>query len=113
MLAGGYVAWYGVCELRLYAGGSAEDPVVTAASGIQNALAGWVDRLGPAPFALALLALVALACVATLLTRRRTCSRTAPDRGGPVDPVDPPDPVGPGASTVVGRPASPDGRTSR
>lgn len=75
VLVGGYIAWYGIYELRVYAGGSTEDPVVNAASGIQNTLAGWVDTLGPTPFALALLALVALASAATVLARRRSRAR--------------------------------------
>ncbi|WP_407835944.1 cytochrome c biogenesis CcdA family protein [Streptomyces sp. DSM 116496] len=76
VLVGAYIAWYGVYELRLYAGASPDDPIVTAASGIQNTLAGWVDHLGPAPFALTLLALAALAGGAALLARHRSHNRT-------------------------------------
>jgi len=34
VLVGAYVAWYGLYELRVFAGGDADDPVVTAASHI-------------------------------------------------------------------------------
>lgn len=71
VLVGAYVAWYGVYELRVFAGGSADDPIVTAATSIQSSLAGWVETLGPVTFALALLALVALALSATVVPRRR------------------------------------------
>jgi len=80
VLVGAYIAWYGVYELRLYAGGSAEDPIVSAAGGIQNTLAGWVDRLGPGPFAIVLLALAALAAATSLLARRRTRTRATASR---------------------------------
>ncbi len=71
VMVGAYVAWYGLYELRVFGGGSAEDPIVTAATSVQSALAGWVDYLGPATFALALLALGALAVGATIVNRRR------------------------------------------
>lgn len=37
VLVGAYVAWYGWYELRVYAGDTADDPVITAASEIQTA----------------------------------------------------------------------------
>ena len=62
VIAGAYVAWYGVYELRVYAGGTVEDPVVDAATMIQDRLADWVDDLGPVAFAIAfvMLALTAI-----------------------------------------------------
>lgn len=58
VLAGAYVAWYGVYELRVYAGGTVEDPVVDAATTIQGRLADWVGELGPGAFAIAFVILV-------------------------------------------------------
>ena len=99
VLAGAYVAWYGVYELRVYAGADPDDPVVAAAAQIQNTLSGWVDRLGPWPFALALLALVALSAIGVARRRRRhPDSATAAPAGGPADTgpdtvMDPPAPA--------------------
>lgn len=70
--AGGYVAWYGIYELRVYAGGSATDPVVDAAGQVQVTLAQWVDRLGPLPLVLVLFALVAGAVTVSRSRRRAT-----------------------------------------
>lgn len=66
IVAGAYVAWYGVYELRVYSGSTTDDPVVDAATQIQNTVAGWVDELGPWPFAFALLAVVAAAAILKL-----------------------------------------------
>ncbi|MFC4126325.1 cytochrome c biogenesis CcdA family protein [Nocardia rhizosphaerae] len=47
VLAGLYVAYYGVYELRLFFGdGSADDPVVDGAGQVQQVLQRWVDELG-------------------------------------------------------------------
>lgn len=72
VLAGGYVAWYGIYELRVYAGADGEDPIVETAGELQNTLADWVDQLGAGTFALVLAALVTLGLVGALRTRRRT-----------------------------------------
>jgi cytochrome c-type biogenesis protein len=69
VVAGLYVAYYGWYELRVYSGGSAQDPVVDAAGQVQGSLARTVSGLGPGTVALVLLVLVALAVGATLLTR--------------------------------------------
>lgn len=72
VLAGAYVAYYGVYEWRLFSGsGSASDPVVDAAGVVQGALARAVDTVGPSPF-LGALALVVVA----VLVRRRRAERT-------------------------------------
>jgi cytochrome c-type biogenesis protein len=61
LLAGLYVAYYGVYELRLFhANASADDPIVDAASWLQSLLAGWVDWIGPVPVVLALFVIVGL-----------------------------------------------------
>lgn len=60
ILVGLYVAYYGVYELRLFAGaGDASDPVVDAAGAVQRTISGWVDAVGALPLlgALALLVL--------------------------------------------------------
>nr|WP_052478304.1 hypothetical protein [Kibdelosporangium sp. MJ126-NF4]CEL17539.1 putative hydrolase [Kibdelosporangium sp. MJ126-NF4]CTQ91235.1 putative hydrolase [Kibdelosporangium sp. MJ126-NF4] len=47
ILAGLYIGYFGVYELRLFhGGGSAEDPIVDAASALQTELSAWVDRSG-------------------------------------------------------------------
>lgn len=71
-----YVAWYGWYELRVYAGDTADDPVITAASEIQNRLARWVDQMGPTFFATALAVLVLVTIAARVWSTRRT-SRAA------------------------------------
>jgi cytochrome c-type biogenesis protein len=69
LLAGGYVAWYGWYELRLAAGrrDALQDPVIQAASQLQQTMSNALDTLGPAPLAAALAALLLTAA----LTRRR------------------------------------------
>ncbi|PRX49963.1 cytochrome c biogenesis protein CcdA [Prauserella shujinwangii] len=70
VLAGLYIGYYGVYELRLFhAGGSAEDPVVDAARGVQSTLAAWVDAIGPVPLVAALAVLVVLAAAVTSRVR--------------------------------------------
>jgi cytochrome c biogenesis protein CcdA len=46
LLAGLYVAYYGWYELRVFAGGSADDPVVGTATEIQGQIATWLDAVG-------------------------------------------------------------------
>jgi cytochrome c-type biogenesis protein len=73
VLAGSYVAWYGWFEIRVLAGRSATDPVVSTAVQVQGALTRWVAALGPG-------GVVALALVGTLLLfllLRRSRNRTA------------------------------------
>ncbi|QBI54444.1 cytochrome c biogenesis CcdA family protein [Streptomonospora litoralis] len=79
-LAGAYVAYYGWVELRVAAGGSAEDPVVGAATAAQSALARGLDALGPAPLAAVLVLLLALGTGGAVLRSRR--KRSAAAAGG-------------------------------
>lgn len=58
-----YVAYYGYYEVRLFRGGTAEDPVISAAGRLQRALAGWVYQQGAWPWLLALGATVGIAAV--------------------------------------------------
>lgn len=69
VLVGAYVSWYGWYELRVFAGQSGADPVISAASALQSRLARAVDVLGPPTFAVAL---ALLAGSAVVIKRRRT-----------------------------------------
>jgi len=84
VLVGLYVGYYGVFELRLFGGGaSPNDAVIASAGRLQGPLAGWVHQHGVAPWALALVALLAGVVVATVVRRAREASRaTSASRGG-------------------------------
>ncbi|WNV88183.1 cytochrome c biogenesis CcdA family protein [Umezawaea sp. Da 62-37] len=70
VVVGLYVGYYGVYELRLFLGaGSANDPVVEAAAGVQEWLASRVDALGALPL---VGVLVILVVGAVLVGRRKT-----------------------------------------
>ncbi|MBQ1076183.1 cytochrome c biogenesis protein CcdA [Micromonospora sp. C31] len=72
MVTGGYVAWYGWYEVRVFTGrGDPDDPVIDAAGAVQTALSGWLAGLGPWTVAALALALLALAAGVTLGRRRR------------------------------------------
>ena len=72
LLVGLYIGYYGVYELRLFGGGaSPNDAVIAAAGRLQGPLAGWVHQHGVAPWALALVALVASVGAATAVRRAR------------------------------------------
>lgn len=75
VVVGLYVAYYGWFELRLFADGSPDDPVIAAAGRVQRVLAGWVYQHGAWPWVLGLVAVTALAGGWTLL-RRRAARRT-------------------------------------
>lgn len=69
ILAGLYVGYYGVYEIRLFAGpGAVSDPVIGAASAVQQGVSAAVDGVGVLPL---LTALAVLVLGAALLTRRR------------------------------------------
>jgi cytochrome c-type biogenesis protein len=71
VLAGLYVAYYGVYELLLFhADRSAADPIVDAAGTVQSQLAEWIDHSGPLTAVIALVVLTALATWATRARRR-------------------------------------------
>ena len=70
VLVGLYVAYYGVYELRLFLGGAdAADPVVDGAGRLQGLLVGWFTEVGPVPFVVVLIVLVA---GTYLVVRRRS-----------------------------------------
>jgi cytochrome c biogenesis protein CcdA len=73
-----YVSYYGLYEVRLFAGtGSPEDRVIAAAGHLQGAIAGWVYRHGAWPWLAVLLVLT----VAALIAVRR--AREGDDSGPP------------------------------
>ncbi|MDF2711075.1 MAG: hypothetical protein K0R62_6727 [Nonomuraea muscovyensis] len=70
VLAGLYVMYYGWYELRVFSGGSADDPIVGAATALQGALAGWLESAGAGWIAL-VLALLAVGALVLRAVRRR------------------------------------------
>ncbi|WBC14747.1 cytochrome c biogenesis protein CcdA [Micromonospora sp. WMMA1998] len=66
VLTGGYVAWYGWYEVRLFAGGGADDPVIAAAGRVQGWVSDGLARLGPWGVAAVVAALVAVGVVGTV-----------------------------------------------
>jgi cytochrome c-type biogenesis protein len=82
VIVGAYVGWYGWYELRVYAGGTADDPIISAASEIQNRLARWVDALGPVAFTAILAGLVAVAIAARVVSARRKRRAASPTPTG-------------------------------
>lgn len=79
LAVGLYVAYYGLFEIRLFAGGSAADPVIAAAGRVQGVLAGWVYGHGALPWTVALATLAVAAGAVTLRRRRRARCATSPD----------------------------------
>jgi cytochrome c-type biogenesis protein len=68
---GGYVAYYGVYELRLYhADGNPVDPIVDAAATLQGWLSDWLRTIGPSWLAVVLVVLVGGFLVARRRVRR-------------------------------------------
>ena len=70
VLAGLYVGYYGLYEVRLFnANGSPSDRVIATAARVQGTLAAWVHQHGPWPW---VVAVAVLAAVATLSSVWRT-----------------------------------------
>jgi cytochrome c biogenesis protein CcdA len=80
VVAGAYVAWYGWFELRVLAGATTRDPVVTAALTLQGRLTRTVIDLGAAPLLGAAIAVVAVG--ASLALRRRAENTEVPAGAG-------------------------------
>ncbi|GAA2353298.1 cytochrome c biogenesis CcdA family protein [Nonomuraea africana] len=70
VLAGLYVCYYGFYELRVFAGGETDDPIVGAATAVQGVLAGWLAALGPGWITVALAALIGGAFFVRAVRRR-------------------------------------------
>lgn len=68
-IAGAYVTYYGVYELRVLSGGSVADPVIGAALVLQGTMSRAVVAVGPWP--LLTVALATVAAVASAVIRRR------------------------------------------
>jgi len=84
LAVGVYVGYYGLYEIRLFAGnGNPEDPVIAAAGRVQGAIAGWVHQHGAWPWlvALAVLTIAALGAAwrASATARSRADRATAGD----------------------------------
>ncbi|MGB2570799.1 cytochrome c biogenesis CcdA family protein [Micromonospora citrea] len=78
VLTGAYVAWYGWYEIRVFSGGSADDPVIDTAGRVQAAVSGWLDGLGPWVVTAVAVALLAVAVGSTVARRRRRGADPAP-----------------------------------
>lgn len=78
-VAGAYVAYYGVYELRVLAGGGLADPVVDGALALQGALSRTVAAVGPWPLVVAAAGAALVALAAALVRRRRPAGAGAPD----------------------------------
>ena len=63
LVAGGYVAWYGWFELRVLAGSTTTDPVVSAATAVQATIVRRISGLGAIPIIGVAGALAVLAAV--------------------------------------------------
>lgn len=79
LLAGAYVAWYGVFELRSFADPGATDPVVGALTRVQAAVTRALADAGPVWIGGALAVLLVVGAVVALLSRRR--NRAAAEDG--------------------------------
>jgi cytochrome c biogenesis protein CcdA len=84
LVVGIYVGYYGLYEIRLFAGnGNPEDPVIAAAGRLQGAIAGWVHQHGAWPWLVALAALIiaafAAAWRASASARYRRADRATAD----------------------------------
>ena len=76
IVVGLYVGYYGYYEVMLFnAGGDPADPVIAAAGRLQGAIAGWVHQHGAWPWALLLVALIALGVAVTWFSRRSRAGR--------------------------------------
>jgi cytochrome c biogenesis protein CcdA len=72
VIVGVYVGYYGLYEIRLFAGnGNPEDPVIAAAGRVQGAIAGWAHQHGAWPWLVVLAVLIA----ASIAWRARAGSR--------------------------------------
>ncbi|KAB2339817.1 cytochrome c biogenesis CcdA family protein [Actinomadura rudentiformis] len=74
--AGVYIVYYGWYELRVNAGGAADDPVVGAATEIQGALSERLDMIGIGWVAAAFAVLLVVAVAGTRLVKGRSAKKT-------------------------------------
>jgi cytochrome c-type biogenesis protein len=78
-VAGGYVAYYGWYEIRVWRGGGTADPVIDAAAAVQGTLAGALERIGAFGLLAAVAALLGAATAAYLWRRRSRRGAQAPN----------------------------------
>ncbi|MBA2307910.1 MAG: cytochrome c biogenesis protein CcdA [Pseudonocardiales bacterium] len=84
VIAGAYVAWYGWFELRVLAGTTTSDPVISAAVAVQAGITRWLVTLGPAPLVGLAVALAALLVAGVLRSRRKAGDDGVPAGSGPL-----------------------------
>jgi hypothetical protein len=80
VVAGAYVAWYGWFEIRVLAGVTTTDPIISSAVRVQAALTRWVASLGPAGLLAIGAATVSAAAAVALAGRARARRRAEPVR---------------------------------
>ena len=72
VIAGAYVTWYGWFEIRVLAGASVDDPIVSAGLEIQGKVTQWVSGLGPGPILLLAGSLAVIVSIVVVSARRRS-----------------------------------------
>lgn len=86
LLVGVWVGYYGIYELRVAAGADGADPVVDSAAAVQQALAGWVGRVGVGPLLTTLTALVLMTMLLAMLRRRSAAAAAREPKRDPTTP---------------------------
>jgi hypothetical protein len=76
MIAGTYVAYYGIYELRVFAGADSDDPVVDGARVIQEWLATRVESISPVPALVGAAIITCLVAGFVVMIRRRGLHET-------------------------------------
>jgi hypothetical protein len=79
VLAGGYVAYYGWYELRVYNGDLSRDPVIDGVTGVFDRLRSWAIDVGGLRLATGFVLVIA-AGIALAFAARRSPERTSADR---------------------------------
>lgn len=72
VIAGAYVTWYGWFEIRVLAGASVDDPIVSAGLEIQGKVTQWVSGLGAGPILLLAGSLAVIVSIVVVSARRRS-----------------------------------------
>lgn len=70
VIAGAYVAWYGVFEIRVLAGQTTSDPLVSRIIAVQPAVSRWLQQNLGAGGVLVIVAALAVVVVGVLLRSR-------------------------------------------
>jgi len=72
VIAGAYVTWYGWFEIRVLAGASVDDPIVSAGLEIQGKVTQWVSGLGAGPILLLAGSFAVIVSIVVVSARRRS-----------------------------------------